>query len=108
MKITTLLLLLTTVGLLFLYFLKKNNEKRKENLNIVKEGDKLHFFLSDDHFLSIKLEDNNIITNDVSKHIMENIETMSRSVRKISFVNFRNEILKERLNGILEQKKYRK
>ena len=102
MNVTILGLILTNIGLLFLYFLNKNNEKRKENLNIVKEGDRLHLFLSDDHFLSIRLEDDGSITDDVTKNISNKIENIRESIRKISFVNFKSEMLKKRLNGILE------
>jgi hypothetical protein len=105
MNITISGLILTTIGLLFVYFLKKNNENRKENLNIVKEGDRLHLFLSDDHFLSIRLEDDGSITDDVTKNISNKIENIRESIRRVSFVNFKSEMLKKRLNRILEAQK---
>jgi Mg2+ and Co2+ transporter CorA len=105
MNITIILLLLAITGLLFLYFLRKNSETRKENLNIVKEGNRLHFFLSDDYFLSIKLEDNNMLTNDITQNIGNYIENINEDIRKISFINFKNEMLEEKLNKILKVKK---
>ncbi len=105
MNITMLLLVLSTIGLLFLHFIMKNNEKRRENLNIVKEGNRLHFFLSDDHFLSIKLEDEAILTNNITRNISHSIKNINGNIRKVSFVNFRNELLKDKLYSILELEK---
>lgn len=105
MNVTILMLVLSAIGLLFLYFLRKNNENRKENLNIVKEGERLHFFLTDDHFFSIKLGKNSLITNDITKSISNRIESIRENIRKVSFVNFKDEILKKRLNRMLKPKK---
>jgi hypothetical protein len=101
MNITIILLLLSILGLTFLYFLKKGSAERKENLNIVKEGNRLHFFLSDDHFFSIKLEKEKI-DNIIIKRISNEVESIKRSIREISFINFQNDRLENRLNKILE------
>jgi hypothetical protein len=102
MNLTILILILTIIGLLFFYFLKKASLERKENLNIVKEGNRLHLFLSDDHLLSIKLK-KDIIDSVVAKKISREIENIKRSIKKVSFINFRNDTLQNRFNKILKQ-----
>jgi uncharacterized membrane protein len=91
------------IGLVLLFFFLRNNKKRKENLNIVREDNRLHLFLSDDHFLSMELN-NGQITDEIYQNIIEEASHMKENIRKISFINFENSRLKEELNRILELK----
>lgn len=92
--------LVVIIGLGLLFFFKRNNRKRKENLNIVKEGHRLHLFLSDDHFLSIELKDGTI-TDEISENIIDEVAHLRENIRKISFINFEDSLLKKRLNSTL-------
>lgn len=102
MNFIFLLIVLAVGGLILFYFSRENNLKRKENLNIIQEKGKVHFYLSDDHFLSIKFDQNSKLGDIISKTIAGEIGFIKDSVRKISFINFRNDSLERELNRILQ------
>jgi uncharacterized protein HemX len=84
-----------------IYYISKKNRDRKENLNIVKKGNKLYFYLSDDYFFSINLEKNKKLAEVVTKAVKDEMEYLRKSVRKINFINFENKKLEELLNSML-------
>jgi len=99
------LVLIFGLGVTIYYISKKNNENRRENLNIIKEKDKIYFYLSDDYFFSIDLESNKKLSDIVAKAIQNEMEYLKKAVRKISFINFENKPLEELLNSMLQLKR---
>jgi len=98
-----ILIVATTIGLIFLFLITKNSKIRKENLNVIKKEDKLHFFLSDDYFFSVKLNKNKI-DNITAKGLTNEIENVKKNIRRVCFINFKNSELENRLNRILKRK----
>jgi len=79
------------------------NQSRKETLNIVRSGERLHFTLSDDELFSVELQDD-IELGDLLHHIIERErDTFEKIVEHINFVNFQNDTLQKQLNDHLKQ-----
>jgi len=97
--------LIVGIGATIYYIVKKNNANRRENLNIIKEKDKIYFCLSDDYFFSIDLENNKKLNETVAKAVKSEMEYLKKGVRKISFINFENRPLEELLNSMLQLKR---
>ncbi len=93
------------IGATIYYISKVNNIDRKENLNIIHEGKKIYFYLSDDFFFSVDLEKNRKLGETITRVINREMNYLSKSVRKISFINFENTPLEEFLNSMLELKR---
>lgn len=98
-----ILITLMVIGAVVVYFVKRNNKDRKENLNIVKDGNKLNFYLSDDKFFSIDLEKNRKLNYTLIKTIRTEIESFKQSVRKIDLINFEDKALEIKLNQMLKK-----
>ena len=96
-------LILTGISISIVYFIKRNNKDRKENLNIVKDGDILNFYLSDDKFFSVDLEKNRKLNYTLIKAIRKEVESLKGSVRKIDLINFENKALEKKLNQMLKK-----
>jgi len=97
--------LIVGIGATIYSIAKKNNANRRENLNIIKEKDKIYFYLSDDYFFSIDLENNKKLSETVAKAVKNEMEYLKKVVRKISFINFENKPLEELLNSMLQLKR---
>jgi len=103
----TVSLLVLLTGAIFLYISKKNNKHRKENLNIIRDEDKLYFYLSDDLLFSVDLPHNQSITEILRESINNEITTIKNITRKICFINFKEDALLEELNRtIISNKSY--
>ena len=99
------LVLIVGVGATIYYISIKNNANRRENLNIIKEKDKIYFYLSDDYFFSVDLENNKNLSETVAKAVKNEMEYLKKGVREISFINFENRPLEELLNSMLQLKR---
>ncbi|CAA6823162.1 MAG: Unknown protein [uncultured Sulfurovum sp.] len=95
------LLTLLTGGTI-LYFSKLNNRNRKENLNIIRDENKLYFYLSDDLLFSVDLSSNKSITETLRDAIKKEMSTISNITRKICFINFKDDALLKELNSSLK------
>lgn len=87
-----------------LYFTKINNKKRKENLNIIRDENKLYFYLSDDLLFSVDLLRNKSITETLRNVIQKEMTTIHNITRKICFINFKDDSLLKELNSSLNIK----
>jgi len=96
------IVLIVGIGATIYSIAKKNNSNRKENLNIIREKNKIYFYLSDDYFFSIGLENNKTLSETITKAVKNEMEYLKRGVRKINFINFENEPLEELLNSMLQ------
>ncbi len=103
MKVLIVLFVITVIGILILYIARKNNKSRKENLNIIKDKDKLNFYLSDDMLFSIDLNKEVKITHALIRAIRDEISSLETTVRKISLINIGDEVLEKRLNRMLKR-----
>lgn len=88
------------------YFTKTNNNNRKENLNIIRDEDKLYFYLSDDLLFSVDLQRNKSITDTLRTSIKEEMSTINKITRKICFINFKDDALLKELNSTLTKKTF--
>ena len=98
--ILTLILLGT-----LLYFTKINNANRKENLNIIRDENRLYFYLSDDLLFSVDLPHNKNFTEIVRASVKREMSTLHNITRKICFINFKNDKLLNELNSSLKGSK---
>ena len=94
-------LLTLLVGGTVLYFTKINNRNRKENLNIIRDENKLYFYLSDDLLFSVNLSRNKSITEILRASIKKEMSTIHNITRKICFINFKDDDLLKELNSSL-------
>ena len=95
--------ILTVIGITFVFFIRKNNKDRKENLNIVKDNNKLNFYLSDDEFFTIDLEKNRKLDYTLIKTIRKEVENFKHNVRRIDLINFEDKVLENKLNNMLKK-----
>lgn len=91
-------------GILFFYILQKNTLNRKENLNIIRDENKLYFYLSDDLLYTVDLLRNQSITETLKASIDSEMSTIKDMARKICFINFRDDHLLYELNHTLHVK----
>jgi len=97
--IYSLTLIVTTT---LLYYSKLNNKNRKENLNIIRDENKLYFYLSDDLLFSVDLLRNKSFTETVRESIKNEMSTINNITRKICFINFKDDKLLNELNSSLK------
>lgn len=97
--VSTITLLL---GSVFLYFSRMNNAHRRENLNIIKNEEKLYFYLSDDILFTIDLPQHKNLAEVVKTSVQNEMITLKDIVREICFINFKNERLKKELNALIQ------
>ena len=94
-------LLILFTGAIFFYISKKNTHNRKENLNIIRDENKLYFYLTDDLLFSVDLSANRSISETLREAIDREIATIKNITRKICFINFREDALLDELNDTL-------
>jgi len=98
----TLSLLILLTGSIFFIISRKNNQDRKENLNIIRDENKLYFYLSDDLLFSVNLSHNQSIKETLRESIDREISTIKEMTRKICFINFKEDALLDELNSTLQ------
>ena len=92
---------LLVIGIL-VYFIRINNKERKENLNIIRDENKLYFYLSDDLLFSVDLLRNKSFTQTLRESIKNEMATLKDITRKICFINFKDDNLLNELNSKLK------
>lgn len=93
--------LLLGAGILFFYVSQKNNLNRKENLNIIRDENKLYFYLSDDLLYTVDLLRNQSIKETLKASVEREMSTIKEITRKICFINFKDDALLVELNHLL-------
>jgi len=96
--------LILGAGVLFFYISQKNNINRKENLNIIRDEERLYFYLSDDLLFSVDLSQNKTFPEILRESIQKEMNTLKDMTRKICFINFKDHPLLEELNHSLKIK----
>jgi len=94
------LLTITTIFGLFAIVIY-NNKDRKECLNIIKDRDRLYFFLSDDELFSVKLSKDDSLSEILPNIILSEMATIELMVDRIDFINFRDDKLEKELNSLI-------
>ncbi len=89
------------IGATLLYYTKINNQNRKENLNIIRDENKLYFYLSDDLLFSVDLLQNKSIKETLRLSIKKEISTLRDITKKVCFINFKDDRLLKELNASL-------
>jgi len=97
--------ILVSAAMIFFYISQKNNLERKENLNIIRDENKLYFYLSDDLLFSTDLQRNKSTTETVRESINKEMTTLKQMARQICFINFKDEHLLTELNYALQFRK---
>ena len=97
----TIAAILLGSAILFFYISQKNNIHRKENLNIIRDDNKLYFYLSDDLLFSTDLLRNKSTTETIREAITKEMSTLKDMARQICFINFKDESLLTELNYAL-------
>jgi len=88
-------------GSFLLYYVKLKNINRKENLNIIRDENKLYFYLSDDLLFSADLLRNKSFTETLRESIKNEMSTINTITRQICFINFKDDKLLNELNSSL-------
>ncbi len=94
--------ILLSLAMIFFYISQKNTINRKENLNIIRDDNKLYFYLSDDLLFSTDLQRNKSTTETVRESITKEMSTLKQMARQICFINFKDEHLLTELNYALQ------
>ena len=94
-------LLTLAIGTSLLYFVKLNNRVRRENLNIIRDENKLYFYISDDLLFSVDLLRNKSFAQTLRDSIKREMSTLTSITRKICFINFKDDKLLNELNSSL-------
>jgi len=90
------------VGAILLFLIQLNNKDRRENLNIIRDENKLYFYLSDDLLFSVNLSRNKSFKETVRESIKKEMSTIKNITRKICFINFKDDKLLNELNSSLQ------
>jgi hypothetical protein len=94
--------IILTSAVLFFYISQRNNSHRKENLNIIRDDNKLYFYLSDDLLFSTDLKRNKSTTETIRESVTKEMSTLKEMARQICFINFKDEHLLTELNYALQ------
>jgi len=91
------------ISITLFYIASRNNQDRKENLNIIRDEEKLYFYLSDDLLFVKDLRKNTPLNKLLREAIDKDIsnQTLSNMVRKICFINFKDDSLLKELNKMI-------
>jgi hypothetical protein len=74
---------------------------RKESLNIIKNRDRVYFYLSDDELFSVKLSKDDLLSEVLLNIILKEMPTIELMVDRIDFINFKDDKLNEKLNSLI-------
>lgn len=72
---------------------------RRENLNIIRDENKLYFYLTDDLLFSVELSHDQSLSDILQETIYRELPSLQDIIRKISFINFREDKLLAKLNS---------
>ncbi len=87
---------------LFIYYIY-SSINRRESLNIIKDNNIIYFNLSDDELFSIKIDDNEILSDALLNAIKEEFNTIKDIVDRVDFINFRDDKLYRELNEFIQK-----
>ena len=96
-------LTLLFLGIVLFFISQQNTLHRKENLNIIRDEEKLYFYLSDDLLFSVNLSPNRSFSETLHETIDREMNTLEKITRKICFINFQNQSLLKEVNQTLHQ-----
>ncbi len=91
-------LLIFLIGVIFFYISRINNMDRRENLNVIRDENKLYFYLTDDLLFSVELSHEQSVSDILRETIYRELSSLKDIIRKICFINFREDKLLAELN----------
>ena len=91
-------LLIFLIGVIFFYISRINNIDRRENLNVIRDENKLYFYLTDDLLFSVELSHEQSVSDILRETIYRELSSLKDIIRKICFINFREDKLLAELN----------
>jgi len=92
--------ILSLINIIIFYLLYKNSIGRKEYLNIFKDKNKIHFYLSDDLLCTIPHDKEKSFNETIKDFISNNINYLKDyNISNIFFINFKNDKLENHLNN---------
>ena len=86
---------------LFFYNINVNNRYRRESLNIIKDKNKLYFYLSDDLICKVHLTDKRNFSTLLRSTITSVTISLKDTIRSVNFINFKNDTLLTEMNAKL-------
>ncbi len=94
----------TVGGSLFMIFSLYiyNNYDRKERLNIIRDRETLYFNLSDDQLFTVKISNEEPLSEIITRAIIDEMVTIQDMVSQIDFINFRDDGLNRELNLMIQ------
>ncbi len=100
------LLIITILGgfflTLFIYYIY-SSINRRESLNIIKDNNIIYFNLSDDELFSIKIDDNDTLSDALLNAIKKEFNSIKDIVDRVDFINFRDDKLYRELNKFIQE-----
>ncbi len=87
---------------IFVYIIHINSIERKENLNIIRDENRLYFYLTDDLLFSVDLLRNKSFTQTLRESIKNEMTTLKDITKQICFINFKDDNLLNELNSKLK------
>ena len=86
---------------IFFYIVSHTNRYRKENLNIIKDNNKLYFYLSDDLLCKVNVSENRKFSDTLRYSISNELHSLKNIISKVNFINFKNDLLLNEMNAKL-------
>ncbi|MCK4442243.1 MAG: hypothetical protein KAU90_09570 [Sulfurovaceae bacterium] len=95
-------IIVSSVVVLFTLYIY-NSLNRKESLNIIKNRDRLYFYLSDDELFFVKLSKDDLLSEVLLNVILREMPTIELMVDRINFLNFKDDKLNQELNSLISK-----
>ncbi len=101
-NLLTITIFSVTILTLFTHYIY-SSINRRESLNIIKDNNIIYFNLSDDELFSIKIDDNETLSDALFNAINEELTTIKDIVDRVDFINFRDDKLHKELNEFIQK-----
>jgi len=86
---------------IFFYKISINNQQRKENLNIIRDNNKLYFYISDDFLCQVNVSENRNFATTLRHSMNKEMKNLKDTIRSVNFINFKNDTLLTEMNAKL-------
>ncbi len=101
-NLLTITILAVTILTIFIYYIY-SSVNRRESLNIIKDNNIIYFNLSDDELFSIKIDDNETLSEALFNAIKREFDTLKDIIDRVNFINFKDDKLYKELNEFIQE-----
>ncbi len=101
-NLLTITILAVTILTIFIYYIY-SSINRRESLNIIKDNNIIYFNLSDDELFSIKIDDNETLSEALFNAIKREFDTLKDIIDRVNFINFKDDKLYKELNEFIQE-----